>query len=74
MMDFANIDTEQEYQSVSYKAEIVNNGKNDLIEFHFEALNKWCMDEVVVTAIYENGALHVAGARYEREGNIKVLE
>ncbi|MDE7477927.1 MAG: hypothetical protein K2M91_08245, partial [Lachnospiraceae bacterium] len=74
MMDFANTDTEQEYRSVSYKAEIVNNGKNDLIEFHFEALNKWCMDEVVVTAIYENGALHVAGARYEREGNIKLLE
>lgn len=70
MMDFGSIDTEQEHQSVSYDAVIVNDGKKDLIEFHFEALDKWSSDEIVVTAAYDNGALHVVGSQYVREADL----
>lgn len=51
------------------EAVIVNDGNKDLVEFHFEALNKWSLDEIVVTAAYENGALHVVGSRYVRESD-----
>jgi len=70
MMDFGNIETEQEHRSVSYDAVIVNDGRKDLIEFHFEALNKWSLDEIVVTAAYENGTLHVVGSQFLRESDI----
>lgn len=64
MMDFGDIETAQEHRSVSYEALVINSGKRDLIEFHFEALNKWSLDEIVVTAAYENGALQVVDSRY----------
>lgn len=70
MTDYGNMETEQEHRRVSYDAVIVNDGKKDLIEFHFEALGKWSCDEIVVTAAYENGALHVVGSRYVREADL----
>lgn len=44
-----------------------------MIVFRFEALNKWSLDEIVVTAAYENGELHVVGSRYMRESDITGL-
>ncbi|MDE7416684.1 MAG: M56 family metallopeptidase [Lachnospiraceae bacterium] len=70
MFYYGDIGTEEEHQSVSYDVVIVNDGKKDLIEFHFEAFNKWSLDEIVVTAAYENGELHVVGSRYVRESDI----
>lgn len=67
---YGGIENEEERQSVSYDAVVVNNGRRDLIEYHFEALNKWSLDEIVVTAAYENGALHVVDSRYVRESEI----
>lgn len=67
---YGGIENEEERQSVSYDAVVVNNGKRDLIEYHFEALNKWSLDEIVVTAAYENGALHVVDSQYVRESEI----
>lgn len=64
---FEEPDALYEHQSVSYKTEIINRGKQDLLEFYFEAVNKWTLDEIVVTAAYENGALHVVGSRYVPE-------
>lgn len=70
MVYYDDLATDQGRQSVSYDAVIVNDGKRDQIEFHFEALNKWSLDEIVVTAAYENGALHVADSRYVREPDL----
>lgn len=60
-----------DHQSVSYKTEIVNDGERDLLAFYFEAVNKWYLDEIVVTAAYENGALHVVGSRYVSEADME---
>lgn len=70
MVYYDDLATDQGRQSVSYDAVIVNDGKRDQIEFHFEALNKWSLDEIVVTAAYENGALHVVDSRYVREPDL----
>lgn len=64
---FEETDAEYEHRSVSYKTEIINQGNQDLLEFYFEAVNKWTLDEIVVTAAYENGALRVVGSRYVPE-------
>ncbi|MDE7185822.1 MAG: M56 family metallopeptidase [Lachnospiraceae bacterium] len=64
---FEEPDTTLEHRSVCYKTEIVKSGRQDLLEFYFEAVNKWSLDEIVVTAACENGALHVVGSRYVRE-------
>ena len=60
-----------DHQSVSYKTEIVNDGERDLLAFYFEAVNKWYLDEIVVTAAYENGALYVVGSRYVSEADME---
>ena len=60
-----------DHQSVSYKTEIVNDGERDLLAFYFEAVNKWYLDEIVVTAAYENGALQVVGSRYVSEADME---
>lgn len=60
-----------DHQSVSYKTEIVNDGERDLLAFYFEAVNKWYLDKIVVTAAYENGALHVVGSRYVSEADME---
>ena len=64
---FEETDAEYEHRSVSYKTEIINQGNQDLLEFYFEAVNKWTLDEIVVTAAYEHGALRVVGSRYVPE-------
>lgn len=69
MAYYDDLATERGRQSVSYDAVIVNDGKKELVEFHFEALNKWSLDEIVVTAAYENGALHVVDSQYVRGQN-----
>ncbi len=70
MMDFGDIETAQEHRSVSYEAVVVNDGKKDRIEFHFEALNKWSSDEIVVTAAYEKGALQVVDSQYVKGSDL----
>ncbi len=70
MVYFDDLATDQGRQIVSYDAVIVSDGRRDQIEFHFEALNKWSLDEIVVTAAYENGALHVVDSRYVREADL----
>lgn len=67
---YGDIESEEEHQSVSYNAVIVSDGEKDLIEYHFEALNKWSLDEIIVTAAYENGVLHVVDSQYVRESEI----
>lgn len=58
-------DATGEYCPVSYKTVVVNDGDRDILEFHFEVFFKWSADEIVVRAVYENGALRVSGSRYE---------
>ena len=53
-----------ERPSICYETVVVAQGNRDLLEYHFEVFNKWYMDEIVVTAEYEDGDLRIADCRY----------
>ncbi len=56
--------TGMERPSICYETVVVAQGNRDLLEYHFEVFNKWYMDEIVVTAEYEDGDLRIADCRY----------
>lgn len=65
---FNQPDSEREHVSVCYETTVTGGGKS-ILEFHFQVFNKWALDEVVVTAAYENGELQITGSRYESEAD-----
>lgn len=65
---FNSSSAEKERRSVCYETTVVK-GTKDLLEFHFEVFQKWSLDEVVVTASYENGELQIIESRYVTEAD-----
>lgn len=57
-------DLKTDNKPICYNTDILSGNGHDFLEFHFEALGKWSNDEIVVTAVYENGALRVSESRY----------
>lgn len=63
---FNQPESEREHVSVCYETTVAG-GEWDLLEFHFQVFNKWSLDEVTVTAAYDNGELQIVGSRYDSE-------
>lgn len=59
-------DVEKEHVASCYET-TVSGEEKQLLEFHFQVFNKWSLDEIVVTAAYEDGELGIVDSRYERE-------